>query len=406
MGAEIALEQTAQTSTATAAPAERPLWRSAVAAWLGQRLLIGALVAVWQVTLHTFSPAAFYRVWTLYDGIFYTLIAERGYRLLTEAAYFPLYPLLMHMTAPLVGGHVRLAGLIVANACALAAFILLGRLVAHEFGAGVARQTLFYYAIFPTGLFFASIYTESLFLLLSVGAFLCIRQRRWLLAGVVIALATLTRAPGALLLLPLTIEAWRALRPAWSAMSGARRLRVGLTLVSASALPVCAFLALQLYLTHLYGIPNVLSRAADDPAWLRYLDWPWAGVMNDFATLADGSPFIPVLEIVKDVTFLGFWLGLSLVMLLPRGWTSWTNIPRAWVAYGWASLLQVLVLPAHIRGGALMSVPRYMLVIFPCFVLLALVSERHPNVRRLAFALCILWTVMLTRLLADASFVA
>ena len=100
MRAEVALGQTAAVAP-TLERRERPLWQAALAAWLGQRLLIGALVVAWQLLLLIFSPAAFYRVWTLFDGIFYTLIAQYGYRILQEAAYFPLYPLLMRVTAPL-----------------------------------------------------------------------------------------------------------------------------------------------------------------------------------------------------------------------------------------------------------------------------------------------------------------
>ena len=74
--------------------------------------------------------------------------------------------------------------------------------------------------------------------------------------------------------------------------------------------------------------------------------------------------------------------------------------------YSWTSLLQVLILPAHIRGGGLMSVPRYALVVFPCLVLMALIGERYPRAHRLMVALCIAWTIILTRLLAGATFVA
>ncbi len=406
MRAEVAVGQAAQPTASDAARGERPLWQVALAAWLGQRLLIGALVLLWQLALGAFSPAAFYRVWTLFDGIFYSLIAHDGYRILQEAAYFPLYPLLMHALAPLVGGHVTLAGLILSNLLSLAAFILLGRLVAHEFGPQTARRTLLYYAVFPTGLFFAAVYTEALFLLMSVAAFLCIRQRRWLLAGALITLATLTRAPGALLLLPLAIEAGQALLPAWRTLSGAQRLRAGLALGAAVALPLLAFLALQRYLTHIYGISDALSRAANNPDWLRYPDWPWAGVVSDLATLTAGGANTPTLEIIKDFVFLAFWLGLCAIMLLPARWTAWPALPRAWVVYSWASLLQVLALPAHIRGGGLMSVPRYVLVVFPCFALLALIGERYPRAHRLTVALCIAWTIILTRLLAGATFVA
>lgn len=402
MRTDIAIERAAQSDSTALERGDRPIWQSALMAWVGQRLLIGALVVAWQALLLTFSPTAFYRVWTLFDGIWYTLIARYGYRIIQQAAFFPLYPLLMRLAAPLVGGHVTVAGLILSNGCSLAAFILLGSLIERELGARVARRTLLYYALFPSGLFFAALYTESLFLLLSVGAFLCMRQRRWLLCGALIALATLTRAQGALLLLPLAIEAWRALKPEWPALAGARRLRVGLTLASAAALPLLALLGFQLYLAQQYGVSDAMRRSAGNPEWLRYPDWPWAGIVSDIATLVAGGPNTPTLEIVKDFVFLAFWLALCALMLL----RFLPALPGSWVAYSWASLLQMLVLPAHIRGGGLMSAPRYVLVVFPCFALLALLGIRSPRAHRLTVALCIAWTIILTRLLAGATFVA
>ncbi len=380
----------------------RPIWQSAIVAWVGQRLLIGALVALWQALVGGFSLAAFYRVWGLFDGVWYSLIAGYGYHILPEASFFPLYPLLMRLIAPLVGGHVTLAGILLANGCSLAAFLLLGRLVERECGAPIARRTLLYYALFPSGLFFMTAYTEGLFLLLSVGVFLAMRQRRWALCGVLIALATLTRAQGALLLAPVAIEAWEALRPTWAKLSLARRWRTGLALVSVVLIPALAFLAFQAYLAQVYGMPDVLRRAAATSEWRRSLDWPWVGVVGNIVTLATGGAAAPRLEIIKDFVFVAFWVGLCVVMVAsfrPR-------LPRSWVAYSWVSLAPVFLMPAHIRGGGLMSVPRFVLVVFPCFALMALLGERYPRAHRLMVALCIAWAIILTRLLAGAMFVA
>ena len=53
-----------------------------------------------------------------------------------------------------------------------------------------------------------------------------------------------------------------------------------------------------------------------------------------------------------------------------------------------------------------MSVPRYALVVFPCLALMALIGVRYPRAHRLTVALSIAWTIILTRLLAGATFVA
>ncbi len=388
---------------------ERPLWQIALAAWLAQRLLLAALVLLWQALLGLLSPTAFFRVWTLYDARFYTSIARAGYHLISQAAFFPLYPLLMRLSAPLVGGDVTLAGLLLANLCALGALLLLAQLVAREFGRRAAQRALLYYAIFPTGFYLAAEYTEGLFLLLSVATFLCLRQRRWLLSGALIALATLTRAPGALLLLPLLIEAWRALRPRWAALGGARRRQVAWALAGAVALPPLALLAFQVYLAQAYGRPDIMSLAANQPLWARYLDWPWTGAVIDINSLtgANGYPqaFGLRFAIVKDLLFFVFWLGLSVIMLLPARFSFTPRLPASWVAYSWAALLQVSLLPNHNPGFGLMSYPRFALVMFPCIVLMALISLRSPRAQLVLFALCVAWTIILVRLMAAGEFV-
>ena len=430
MKAVIATTQDQTTQRARWRWEARPIWQSAVAAWVGQRLLIGALVAAWQALLLALSPAEFlriwtayqgdqytsimlfgrhiapqlayfYRVWTLFDGIWFASIARYGYRIVPQAAYSPLYPLLMRLTAPLVGGHISLAGLLIANICSLDAFVLLGRLVERVFGAHIARRTLLYYAIFPTGLFLASEFTEGLFLLLSVAAFLLMRQRRWGLSGALLALAALARSQGMLLLVPLAIEAGGWLWRGWREWPRAQRLRAALAVGSAFALPVAAYLGFDLYLAWQYAMPNVSVRALTYTLWRRYLDWPWVGAASDFATLTTGGAGTRV-QVLTDLVFFAFWLGVCIVMLLPR----LPRLPASWISYSWVSLAPSLLLPAHIPGGGLMSLPRYLLVVFPCLALMALLGKRYPRAHRLMVALCIAWTIILTRLVASEFFIA
>ena len=73
--------------------------------------------------------------------------------------------------------------------------------------AHTARTTILLIAIFPTAFFFLAPYSESPFLLLSVSAFWFARRDRWALAGLMGALAALTRSIGVLLVLGLAVEA-------------------------------------------------------------------------------------------------------------------------------------------------------------------------------------------------------
>lgn len=125
------------------------------------------------------APAAPVFHW---DGVWYLALAEHGYQHSIDTAYYPLYPLLISLLAPITGSAV-IAAFVISAACLLLALVLLYRLTAIELGAGAARLTLYLLVLFPTALFFSAAYPESLFLCLEVGAVLAARRRRWALGG-------------------------------------------------------------------------------------------------------------------------------------------------------------------------------------------------------------------------------
>ncbi len=119
-------------------------------------------------------------VWQRFDVIHYTRIATFGYHDVQLTVFYPLFPLLIKLAAPLVGGHVLLAALVVSNIACLLALIVFYRLLADEqFEAGASRRALMYLLVFPAGFFLLVPYTESLFLLLSLLCFREARRGRW-----------------------------------------------------------------------------------------------------------------------------------------------------------------------------------------------------------------------------------
>ena len=106
----------------------------------------------------------------------------------------------------------------------LGALVLLYRLVSLELGRPIAQPALLLLAVFPAAVFFGAPYSESLFLLLAVGAFYAARTGRWAWAGAAAAGAAATRSSGVLLLLPLAMLWWSSGRGA-SAPRAGRRLR-------------------------------------------------------------------------------------------------------------------------------------------------------------------------------------
>src|SRR5215213_4012813 len=147
-----------------------------------------------------------------WDSVWYLTIADSGYAGSTaRAAFFPLYPLLVRGVGTVLGGsHAALliAAFLVSLAAFLAALALLYRLTELELGRRLARPTLLLLALFPAAVYFGAPYSESLFLLLAVGAFYAARTGRWAWAGTCAGLASGTRSAGLLLLLPLLLIWW------------------------------------------------------------------------------------------------------------------------------------------------------------------------------------------------------
>jgi hypothetical protein len=165
----------------------------------------------------------------LYDASWYATIAEHGYdagpfdaSVQHNWAFFPLQPLIWR-AASQVTGEFPLTGIALANLCFFTALIVVHRVaLALGLTPAASDRTVLALALFPVSYFFALPWTESLFLLLSAACFLAAMRERWWLAGVLAALASITRLNGLFLLAALAILLWqardRAPRGAWLAL--------------------------------------------------------------------------------------------------------------------------------------------------------------------------------------------
>src|SRR5215216_2060121 len=149
-----------------------------------------------------------------WDAVWYLRVADSGYgESEARAAFFPLYPLLVRGLAEPFGASpaaLLAAAYIVALGAFLGALALLYRLVSLELGRPLAQPTLLLVAVFPAALYFGAPYSESLFLLLAVGAFYAARTGCFAWAGAAAAGAAATRSAGILLLLPLAMLWWES----------------------------------------------------------------------------------------------------------------------------------------------------------------------------------------------------
>src|SRR2546426_1813240 len=197
---------------------KRPPIRDIIWLFIATRLLLVMLtyfgyilLTVPKDSLVGVNTLAFFTSWNRWDAANYVRIAQFGYQRFYDTASFPLFPLLISATAHLLGSwSYLLAGTLLSNAALLGSLFVIYQLAVESQGEQVAGRTLLYLCIFPTAFFFFAAYNESLFLLLTTGAFLALRHRRWWLAGLLGFLAALTRSAGVLLVVPYLYELWIA----------------------------------------------------------------------------------------------------------------------------------------------------------------------------------------------------
>lgn len=147
--------------------------------------------------------------WNRWDALHYLHLAENWYHGSGEArfliVYYPLYPLTIKLVKFLAGDY-YIAGFIVSNLSLIIAGIFLYRLTEMDFGEEIAWRSLRYLLFFPFSFFLAIIYSDSLFLALTLIALYYMRKQKWFLVGIVGLLASMTRNFGVLLVVPALVE--------------------------------------------------------------------------------------------------------------------------------------------------------------------------------------------------------
>jgi Mannosyltransferase (PIG-V) len=331
-----------------------------------------------------------------WDSVWYLTIANNGYQADPHRmAFFPLYPCLIRVLA-LVTRSDLVAGVLISLAAFAVALWLLQLLVRLDFSDEVANTTVMLVAFCPMAMFFSAVYTESLFLALSIASIYAARRERWLAAGVFGGLAALSRNGGIALLLPLAIiylygprDAARATPTRWAVetQTGLRRLLPRYRLAPEAAWVLLIPAALGGYLAYLgikYG--QALAPFQSETFWFRHSTFPlttvWDSVKqawNGLRQLFHGPnppDYVPgyaqsvIGAAIQDIYLLGFLI-LGVVALI----AGLRRLPIAYSAYTFAMLVLALADPVSLQPLA--SLPRYELVIFPIFIWIAQAITRR-----------------------------
>ncbi len=298
-----------------------------------------------------------FTAWERFDALWFLRIAADGYRAMDgSAAFFPLYPLVIRLVSALLGGHPFAAALLVSNAAFLGALLVLYVLTRSEISDRAARAVVVLLCCFPTAFFFFAPYSESLFLLMVVTALWAARRRRWAIAAAAGFGAALTRNVGIVVPLALAVEAIQQ-----RVGTNERPLVPGLAAAAAAGLGSLTVLAFWAAKAQDWLAP--LNQQAN---WERSFSWPWT-------TLIDGTR--AAFRYVGD-TNGSYWLidWLIVVPMLAAAVVVLVRYRWTYGAYVWGSLL--IPLSFVFEDRPLMSMPRFVLPLFPVFWAIAEVLER------------------------------
>lgn len=296
-----------------------------------------------------------------WDSIWYIRIAYQGYDSDEPAAFFPLYPYLMRLLHDVFGMSYRIGGLILANAAFLLAIYMLFRLLETDYSRCLALRTLLLLVVFPTSFYFSVVYTESLFLFLTVAGFYFIRKRQWLLAGLFGFFASLTRNTGVLLALPFLYEYLASRKFEW------RQIRADVLWVALIPAGVLA------YMIVLYAkIGDPLGFVHAQKYWKRSFMWPWAtlwhGTWDVFFKPRQGwVRYNRMWEMVA-----AYW---ELILSALALWRTHLRVRGSYLLYTVAAVIVPLLSPSPLNSY-FYSVPRFAIVIFPLFIIWALLLEK------------------------------
>ena len=342
---------------------------------------IGTIPAPTAEALWRVSPHELVNLQARWDTDFYHQIATAGYRwdpsvfLHQNVVFFPFYPLLMRWVGVWLGGPL-LAGTVISLAAFAGAMAVLYRLAVLELGEDRAWPVILLISTYPFALFFSVVYTESLFLLLTVGAFYAMRTRSLALAALAGFAAGLTRPNGFWLGLPLLWMAATGPSDGADVDTGPRpwwrdRQRVAALLVALAPLVGAAVFSAFLY-----------ERFGDALAWVHG-QAAWGMPLLGRGPAPDPMRIAADLRVkVSEVLVYAGDIGAFL-------WATASIMPVARrVGLAYAIWVAVNIFPP-VAAHLFISLGRFTSVLFPLFFLIALAVPRERVGRvAAAFAVC------------------
>jgi len=322
--------------------------------------------------------------WANFDGVLYLKIAEEGYYKFSQA-FFPLYPLLIYSAnkMALFPSWIN-ATLISLTFFSIGLCLLYTNLYRKD--KSWALWTLLFLVTFPTSFFFSAVYTEGLFFLLSILVYIFAKKKKWLMCGIFGALASATRLFGVLLIIYVFME-YISSKPS--------KIKI-FDVVSILLIPL-GLISYMVYLYSQHGDPLLFfhlqplfgaNRSGETLIFLPQVLWRYGKILfTAFFQPTPASYFISALELAATL------FGYAVL------WFGWKNKER-WssIVYGIAAL----TLPT--LTGTFSSMPRYLLSIFPLFLILGKLD--NSKVKYALLSIFVMLQIILSAMFLQGWFVA
>lgn len=281
-----------------------------------------------------------------WDGGHYLGIAKAGYSEKFQYAFFPLYPLATAAVNQITQNYL-MAAILISFLSVFLGMHLLYKLIALDYDKKIAEKTVFLLLIFPTSFYFLTAYSEGLFFLLCLTALFFLRKGNLKLAVLAAVLASATRLAGLALVLGLILEVWIT--------RGINKTNWYIFLAPLGFIIYCW------YLFNTTG--DLFYFMTAQLNWQRSLVLPVIGFWEALKSLSTPGFITQNFNVFLDLIFAVFGVGMII--------RSFRFLPISYGIYGLISLLLPLFTPQ------LSSMPRFLLPVFPIFILLALVKNQR-----------------------------
>ncbi len=281
-----------------------------------------------------------------WDGMHYLSIARNGYTQNFQYAFFPLYPLVVRIISIITQNFLISAVLISIVSSYLAINVFYG-LAKTDLKEKVAAKAVFYMLIFPTSFYLLMSYSEGLFILFVMLSFYYLKKKKILFSVIFASLASATRLAGLAVVLALMVDILS---------NHSLHRKKWLILIAPTG-----FLSYCLYLFSKTGDPFYFLTS--QLHWMRSLAMPGLNIWETLRVVSFPGLLLKYPNMAIDLIFTIFLIGMVL--------RSFRFLPFSYGVYGLISLLLPLATPT------LMSMPRFILPIFPIFILMAKIKNQH-----------------------------